>query len=206
MRCGAPIPGGRGCLGPVRICPGFGAGGPGREGIGMPRGAGLASGGAIGCPPPVASGGRTGAITGLATTGVSTISLGASTGASAMITGGGCAGSGSRATTCSSAVSSECSGCSEYSDSEGPRRAASSTAASPPRRRRTSKAWSSSSELECVFFSEMPSSGSTSMIAWGLTSSSRASSLIRILLILCGSGGISFDARSLGYFDPLLIL
>ncbi len=41
-------PGGIGCLGPVRICPGLGGGGAGLEGIGMPRGPGVASGGAIG--------------------------------------------------------------------------------------------------------------------------------------------------------------
>jgi len=45
------------------------------------------------------------------------------------------------------------------------------------------KATSSSIELECVFFSATPSSGNRSMILCGLTSNSRASSLIRILLI-----------------------
>lgn len=44
-------------------------------------------------------------------------------------------------------------------------------------------ATSSSTELECVFFSKTPNSGRRSMIMLGLTSSSRASSLIRILLI-----------------------
>src|ERR1700752_4849328 len=38
-------------------------------------------------------------------------------------------------------------------------------------------------ELECVFFSETPSSGSRSRISWALTSNSRASSLMRIFLI-----------------------
>ena len=48
---------------------------------------------------------------------------------------------------------------------------------------RTTKAASSSIELEWVFFSVTPSSGRRSIIALGFTSSSRASSLIRILLI-----------------------
>jgi hypothetical protein len=179
---------GRGCLGPVRICPGFGAGGPGRDGMATPRGPGAARGGAMGCPAaePAAMGGRKGAV-GRAATGGSTVSLGTSGAGSAIATAcaaGGCA--------TSSSITAGCSGISKSgssaSGSDGPRRAASSTAASPPKRRRTNRAWSSSRELECVFFSEMPSSGRTSIIAWGLTSSSLASSLMRILLILYGSG------------------
>jgi len=49
---------------------------------------------------------------------------------------------------------------------------------------RTFSASWSSSELECVFFSVTPTTGSTSRIALLLTSSSLARSLIRILLIL----------------------
>ena len=48
---------------------------------------------------------------------------------------------------------------------------------------RTFSASKSSSELECVFFSVTHTAGSTSRIALLLTSSSRARSLIRILLI-----------------------
>lgn len=48
---------------------------------------------------------------------------------------------------------------------------------------RTRSASSSSSELECVFFSVTPTSSSTSRIALLFTSSSRAKSLIRTLLI-----------------------
>jgi len=48
---------------------------------------------------------------------------------------------------------------------------------------RTNTASCSSRELECVFFSVTPTSGSASRIALLLTSSSRARSLIRILLI-----------------------
>lgn len=53
----------------------------------------------------------------------------------------------------------------------------------PARRRRSAIATSSSTELECVFFSSTPYSASISRMTFGLTSSSRASSLIRILLI-----------------------
>jgi hypothetical protein len=53
----------------------------------------------------------------------------------------------------------------------------------PVRRRFSSIATSSSIELECVFFSCTPISGSISSMTPGFTSSSRASSLIRIFLI-----------------------
>ena len=53
----------------------------------------------------------------------------------------------------------------------------------PVRRRFSSIATSSSMELECVFFSCTPISGSISSMMPGLTSSSRANSLIRIFLI-----------------------
>lgn len=55
----------------------------------------------------------------------------------------------------------------------------------PPRLKctRTRSASSSSKELECVFFSVTPTSVSTSRIALLFTSSSRARSLIRTLLI-----------------------
>ncbi len=50
-----------------------------------------------------------------------------------------------------------------------------------PKRCLMAIATSSSMELECVFFSSTPSSGSMSRMMLGFTSSSRASSLIRIL-------------------------
>ncbi len=53
----------------------------------------------------------------------------------------------------------------------------------PRRRTRTFSASCSSRELECVFFSVTPTSVNTSRIALLLTSSSRARSLIRTLLI-----------------------
>jgi hypothetical protein len=55
----------------------------------------------------------------------------------------------------------------------------------PRRCFRTSSASCSSRELECVFFSVTPTTVSESRISLLLTSSSRARSLIRILLIRC---------------------
>lgn len=49
---------GKGCRGPVNVCPGFTAGGAGRVGMGIPRGA---TGGTKG--DPLNSGGRRGAAT-----------------------------------------------------------------------------------------------------------------------------------------------
>lgn len=57
------------------------------------------------------------------------------------------------------------------------------TAPAPSTRALTRLASSSSIELECVFFPVMPSSGRISRMTPGLTSSSRASSLMRILLM-----------------------
>ncbi len=64
-------------------------------------------------------------------------------------------------------------------------------------RSRTARTTSSSSELEWVFLSCTPNSGSRSRITVGFTSSSRASSLIRILLI---TGIASGRTRSVGKF------
>ena len=58
--------------------------------------------------------------------------------------------------------------------------AAASFAASPAKCFRASSACSRSSELECVFFSVTPISGRNSIRTFAFTSSSRASSLIRI--------------------------
>ncbi len=60
----------------------------------------------------------------------------------------------------------------------------------PVRRRRSSSATSSSSELECVFLSATPSSGNRSRMTLGLTSSSRASSLMRIFPIHSRPGAV----------------
>jgi hypothetical protein len=51
----SPTLGGNGCRGPERICPGFGGGGAGLVGIGMPR---APRGGTNGAPLPI--GGRSG--------------------------------------------------------------------------------------------------------------------------------------------------
>ncbi len=162
---------GKGCLGPERIWPGLGAGGLGRAGIGIPRGAiGGESGG------PEASGGRKGADRGA---------------------GAGVSGAASRAGGASGAVSTRATGvrassaAGTGSETATGLPAGSGAAAcgapfdSPVKRRFTSSATGSSIELEWVFFSVTPSSGSMSRITLGFTSSSRASSLIRILVILC---------------------
>ena len=65
-------------------------------------------------------------------------------------------------------------------------------------RLRNSSATSSSTELECVFFSCTPSSGSMSMITPGFTSSSRASSLILIFFIESTASTSSPRARDRG--------
>jgi hypothetical protein len=193
----SPIPGGMGCLGPDKIWPGRGAGtglagiaepligaeldGTGIEGAagawgGTRGGAGAACGIGIAGGCPIDSGGRNGGArrTGGAGTSsaafVSWVSLAISTAGASVFTAGfaeGCrTGSGAGVLSCGLE----------------PSRAAG--AASPPvTRRRTSNATSSSSELECVFLSATPSSANVSRITLGFTSSSRASSLMRILLI-----------------------
>ena len=74
--------------------------------------------------------------------------------------------------------------------------AALGAASERPRRcfRTRSASWSSS-ELECVFFSVTPTVVSTSRISLLLTSSSRARSLIRILLIRSRSSFVPLIAR-----------
>jgi len=204
----SPMPAGIGCLGPDRIWPGLGAGmgragiaepletGPGAAGPGVARGgagtgteggagAGGATRGGAACGNgmeggeklcPVDKGGRRGGArrTGAAATSSETFvscsfALCSATGASTFGADGfaaGCARGGSAAT--SSRL--------EASGAGGP-------PASPVTRCRTWSATSSSSELECVFLSAMPSSANVSRITLGFTSSSRASSLMRILLI-----------------------
>jgi hypothetical protein len=161
---------GNGWRGPERICPGLGAGGEGRAGIGIPRGA---IGGANGCPDE--SGGRSGADRGAggASTGTSRAGCEASTTGSCLGADGARDGSAAGLGSARSTVS--VSGDAARGDPFD----------SPVSRRLTSIATGSSIELEWVFFSATPSSGSMSRITFGFTSSSRASSLIRILTILC---------------------
>jgi len=185
--CGAA---GSGCRGPERICPGRGAacggGGAGRAGIGAVRIGGwmaallpaLASGGrngatlgrgasseTAGAAPPLASGWS-------ASTGVG---AGAVLAACTVFSGAGRAGAG---VTCSSSAGGSSSATAV---------AVGTIDAPPPlaaTRLRTNSATDSSIELECVFFSVTPSSGSISRSVWDGISSCRASSLIRILLIV----------------------
>jgi hypothetical protein len=187
----SPRPGGRGWRGPERICPGFGAG-TGLAGMGVPR---AASGGVTGAPPADARGGRKGddgREDRARSSGVSrSTSLGAvSLGASGSIRAAACGRAGSDD---GAAGVSTCGTVSADSAIEG------AAPLPPPRCRRTSSTTSSSSELEWVFFSVTPSSGSSSMITLGLTSSSRASSLMRTLLIESRPGAKSF--RNAGVSD-----
>ncbi len=147
---------------------GAGAVALGAAGDGWP---GAAIGGWIGLP--VASGGRIGAPPRAART--------SPAGAGASV----CASSGSMAA--SGAASSErvftASAPAFSAGATGSSAARSWSGTSKPNKRRNLIATSSSMELECVFFSATPSSGSRSRISWALTSSSRASSLIRIFFI-----------------------
>lgn len=150
----------------------------------MPRGATGRSGTCpVTCPAcpetlPEASGGRSGADRGAgggawASTGVSRVGCEASDTGSCLGAEGARGGSAESSTTCSGAVSVSVEV--EWGDPFD----------SPVSRRLISIATGSSTELEWVFFSVTPSSGSMSRITFGFTSSSRASSLIRILTILC---------------------
>ena len=167
--------GGIGWRGPERICPGRGAGGPERDGITGPRLAGAF--GPPGCP--VASGGRNGNA-GRTGAGASVFSSGAET---AGLAGSGATGVGALFATGggSSKTTADCRAGSCRGAAS--RLAACSSAPIPATRRRRFSTTSSSSELECVFLSMTPNSGSKSRMTLGFTSSSRASSLMRILLI-----------------------
>jgi len=141
----------------------------------MPRGA---TGGMMGCPAE--SGGRNGADRGAggASAGISRASWATSAAgsdlAAAGLRDGSAEGPGSATAVCVS-PDTEPRDLAEPGDPFD----------SPASRRFTSIATGSSIELEWVFFSVTPSSGSMSRITFGFTSSSRASSLIRILTILC---------------------
>jgi len=161
-------PPGRGCLGPDRICPGLGAAGTGLAGgatgrLGMPgvavlwAGAGGAGAGAAGAPgEAVASGGRKRCGCGTTRWGI------ASSGA---ISRAGC---GSRpasrasawgASGCSAAIGSSATAAGEPFELLGSTRVPLPPC---PKIWRSFSATSSSTELECVFFSVTPNSGSLS--------------------------------------------
>jgi len=149
-------------------------------------------------PPALAKGGRIGAEIGLCSTGAGACGFSA-TGAGAATSSTGRAGApivfGAGAETGATASATGClaGSCAADFSSALARTGGAWGSGSGARRggraslftcRRIMSARSSSSELECVFLSLIPSSGSRSMIRPGLTSSSLASSLIRILLIL----------------------
>lgn len=194
-----------GCLGPEMIWPGLAAGvrggcggGVGTAGLVL-AGAGAASevnlvglgvgrtclgGICIAGALPEASGGRMGAADLDFTAGLLSSVAAGGAGASTRASGGagnaGSTGVDGPDTTGSMAGSAEGGG-----SGRADLRCAAGLASSPEgvRRRRISRATSSSTELEWVFFSETPSSGKRSRMTPGLTSSSRASSLMRNLLI-----------------------
>jgi len=117
------------------------------------------------------AGGGSGAAGGSgALSGVVCCGAGGGSGSRRSISGGGAvAGSSSTATPCPL-----CSGSGRRSPSP---------VGGMPKRTRNLSATSSSTELECVNFSDTPISGRRSKITWDFTSSSRASTLIRIFFI-----------------------
>ena len=175
---GASLTGdGIGWRGPERICPGRGGGGAEREGITGPRFTGAL--GAPGCP--VAKGGRKGNAGRTGVGAASDVSAGA---VAAGRTGSGVTGAGVVFATGGAGSATRAASGGRTGSWRGAGSGALSSATPPPAtRRRRFSTTSSSSELECVFFSVTPSSGNNSRMTFGLTSSSRASSLMRILLI-----------------------
>ena len=201
---------GRDCRGPAGAdAPGRGLGGRGRAGIEMFRltgpwavdwPVGGAKGGWI--APPLVKGGRRGLNIGA---GRSASAVAASVaGVSGVAEVRGAGGASGVSTTCAggAATAAGASGISGGGAAAGPggsdsgrlsrmpvgavwiwRSSSVRTDPSPSKRRRSSSATSSSIELECVFFSCTPKSGSMSRMTPGFTSSSRASSLILIFFI-----------------------
>jgi hypothetical protein len=196
----SPTPAGKGCRGPEIICPGRGEG-TGLAGTAVPRVACGAEGNP-GAPPPDTGdrGGRNGcgftpaagtsSGASLADSGLAGSGLADSGRASRRTSGSGLTAGCGRGASCAGDAGTEtggaasATGCAATSLPESD--AAEPLLDAPPSaatRRRISSAMSSSTELECVFLPVTPSSVSRSRILFGLTSSSRASSLIRILLI-----------------------
>lgn len=184
---------GSGCRGPERICPGRG-GGTGLAGIAIVRLGGAGVGGGPGATPAgrgagsgevltwPANGGRIGIAMragngGRISPGCGALSSGSSWRVDSSVSGGAGAvsfgasstagGGSSTATATATGLSSGLLSCLEGA----------------PNSRRTFSATSSSIELECVLRSKTPSPGRRSIIRFGLTSSSLANSLMRILLI-----------------------
>jgi hypothetical protein len=174
-----------GWRGPERICPGLGAGGAGLAGIGIPRGA---MGGVSGGPDD--NGGRNGAERVGAGAWGAACSAGISracTGASTAATGSGLAATGAEG----ASIGAASGVCSATCPPDGEASAVADPLSPSISRRLISIATGSSIELEWVFFSVTPRTGSKSRITLGLTSSSRASSLMRILIIPCAPSSTS---------------
>ena len=131
------------------------------------------------------TGGRIGAITIGAITGTGTVTGGFRGSLSDVETAAGCLGAASDAGAAwSTGLASLVSRPSEpSSESRLPRSVPFCSSPDSSRRSRNASATSSSMELEWVFFSCTPSSGSISRITPGFTSNSRASSLILIFFI-----------------------
>jgi hypothetical protein len=169
--------GGKGWRGPDKIWPGRGGGGTGRAGIGPDR-----KGGCTGAP--AARGGRKGA--GLERESSSAAAAGIWLSPGCTGAGSGIWGAGLLATIVggSSKTGDGAGSSSSSATATADVLVADSAARSPPwTRRRISSATGSSTELECVFFSVTPSSGSMSRMLCDGISSCLANSLIRILPI-----------------------
>jgi hypothetical protein len=188
----SPTPGGIGWRGPESTWPGRGCGsgrttgGAGRPGpivaggAGETRGAAGACGGVPGAGP-TANGGRMGSAGRPAGRSGAACGTGSGNFSSMAASAGGRLGGPPAATSGvggASTAAGSCSGVSACSSG-----APYPSAEPPPSIRRNLMATSSSIELEWVFFSVTPNSGSLSRISWALTSSSRASSLIRTFFI-----------------------
>ncbi len=192
-RASSPSSAGSGWRGPERICPGLGAG-TGRPEIGGRAagggGGGTTSGaggaGTAGAARPgilPASGGRRGCGAGRVTRDSSIPGTASDTGGGgASCCNSGRAGAVWEATIGAMSAPGAAGGATGSVVSTGSAGTGRGTGVTP-KCLRISSATSSSTELECVFFSETPSSGNSSRILFGFTSSSLASSLIRILLI-----------------------
>ena len=192
-----------GCRGPDKICPGLGAGGAAGTGRAAMVGARLTMGGfnrAPGADPawPDASGGRSGNAERRSGTGGAATSAAAASGAlfsgrAPSETGLSIIGRGASRTAADGIRLELCFSCTGAAGAGGmgsvdSTRTPIPAVSLPPSLRRSCSTTSSSSELECVFLSVTPSSGSMSMTMPGFTSSSRANSFMRILLIRCGGG------------------
>ena len=180
-------------------CPGIGAAGRGAL-AGVGRGvagaveegaagaAGLAATGAVGATGDGAAGFATGAVGADGAIGAAGFAGAGACAAGACAAGacgatGACGGAGAAGLAANGACGAAAGASGFAAGSAGSFAAGASTASSasaePCNCRRTFSATSTGIELECVFFSVTPKPGRRSIIAFALTSSSRANSLIR---------------------------